>query len=162
MNAKATMPSTGLREISRERAGRPANSGAISGTNGQLMVIAAHRYCLGRQSYIVGACIEWLRAWWSCFDENTKNVIIRDTIGALQDDAAGSDYDAADWKFFAEWAWDQMSATGRSWCESALAYKNKPWPLSVKGEHEQIESGSGDSSPGKGKRRLAPDAKVRA
>ena len=30
-------------------------------TNDQLMAMAAHRYCLGRRSYIVGACIEWIQ-----------------------------------------------------------------------------------------------------
>jgi hypothetical protein len=29
------------------------------------LAVAAHNYCLGRQTYIVGACIEWLLANWS-------------------------------------------------------------------------------------------------
>ena len=32
--------------------------------NDQLMAMAAVRYCLGRSSYIVGACVEWVRENW--------------------------------------------------------------------------------------------------
>lgn len=101
----------------------------LTGTDGQLMVMAAHRYCLGRQSYIVGACIDWLRLWWGEFERNTKNVIIRDTIEALQDKSAGSDYDHKMWKEFTQWAWEQTDESSRLWCKQAVAHRNKPWPL---------------------------------
>lgn len=105
---------------------------ALSSLNGQLMVTAAHRYCLGRQSYIVGSCIDWLRQWWSCFELNTRNVIVRDTVEALQDDMTGSSYDAREWKKFAEWAWEFMDDDAKNWCQQAVAHRNKPWPLSSK------------------------------
>lgn len=102
---------------------------ALEGTNGQLMVMAAHRYCLGRQTYIVGSCIEWLRLWWPKFDRNTRNVIVRDTVEALQDNCAGSECDARDWKAFAEWAWDQMGTEDKVWCKQAVGWRDKEWPL---------------------------------
>lgn len=105
---------------------------AIKGTNGQLMVMAAHRYCLGRQSYIVGSCIEWLRLWWPEFERNTRSVIVRDTVEALQDNCAGSDFDARAWKELAEWAWVQMDDSAQEWCKQAVAHRNKSWPLSPK------------------------------
>ncbi len=101
------------------------------GTNGQLMVMAAHRYCLGRQSYIVGACIEWLKSWWNQFEINTKRVIIRDTVEALQDDFAGSKYDKEEWTNFAEWAYNSLNITDKERCRDAVKHRNKPWPLTT-------------------------------
>ena len=43
--------------------------------NDQLMVIAAFRYCLGRRSYIVHNCAEWLVEYWSEFNDPTKKLI---------------------------------------------------------------------------------------
>lgn len=112
------------------------NTSPIEGTNGQLMVMAAHRYCLGRQSYIVPSCIEWLRLWWPKFESNTRKVMIRDTVEALQDRMAGSEYDSRSWKAFAEWALDQMDDAAETWCKQAVAHRDKPWPLSPKSKHE--------------------------
>lgn len=103
----------------------------LHGTNGQLMVMAAHRYSLGRRSYIVGACIEWLEQWWGEFDENTRRVIMRDTVEALQDDLAGDACDFADWKAFAEriWTRDDFTENSRAWVKNAVAYRKREWPL---------------------------------
>ena len=43
-----------------------------------LMVIAATRYCLGRMSYIVGDCADWLIKIWPLLNEKTKAIIRRD------------------------------------------------------------------------------------
>ena len=59
----------------------------LSGTDGQLMVMAAHRYCLGRHSYIVPSCIEWMEAYWGLFEQNTRHVIVRDTVDHLIESA---------------------------------------------------------------------------
>lgn len=55
----------------------------------QLMVLAAHRYCLGRQSYPVGSCLNWLRETWDQFEANTKFVVLRDTYEGLHHGNAG-------------------------------------------------------------------------
>ncbi len=107
----------------------PDQKSPLNDTNGQLMVLAAHRYCLGRQSYIVGSCIEWLKQWWVQFDRNTRNVIVRDTIGAIQMGETGSTFDNHEWRIFAEWAWRQIDEDDQRDCRQALAYRNKPWPL---------------------------------
>lgn len=96
----------------------------LDGINGQLMVIAAHRYCLGRSSYIVGSCIEWIQRWWPEFDDNTRRVIVRDTTEALQD---GERIPA--WKRLAEWMWRELDDKQRAWVYDALAHRDKPWPL---------------------------------
>lgn len=67
-----------------------------------LMVIAAHRYCLGRQSYIVGCCIEWLGTIWDKLSDGDKYTILRDTYEALMDGYAGGKSDAQAWKGFAD------------------------------------------------------------
>ena len=105
----------------------------LEGTNGQLMAMAAHSYCLGRRTYIVTSCVEWLMEWWGMLADTTRNVIMRDTIIALQDNAAGSSFDRDEWVEFAEWAWDRMNDWDRFWCKSEVAYRGKPWPLK---EHE--------------------------
>lgn len=43
-----------------------------------LMVIAATRYCLGRMSYIVSDCADWLIKIWPRLDKSTKTIIKRD------------------------------------------------------------------------------------
>ena len=76
---------------------------------GDLMVIAAFRYCCGRQTYIVGACVEWLIDIWPMLSENTQAVIKRDLESEFErDDEArargesyrplGADCDRADWE----------------------------------------------------------------
>ena len=100
----------------------------LAGTNGQLMVTAAHRYCLGRRSYIVGACIDWLRAYWADFEPNTRNVIVRDTLEALADDLAGDACDKAGWEGFAAWAWSNLDPEGRAWVRDALSHRREKLP----------------------------------
>ena len=54
-----------------------------------LMVTAAFRYCCGRQTYIVGACADWLIENWAKFPKNVRDVIQRDLEETFtQDDEA--------------------------------------------------------------------------
>lgn len=74
-----------------------------------LMVIAAHRYCLGRMTYIVGDCVDWLLSIWGELDDNTRAIIQRDTEEAFKRDdedradgkdhmALGHDCDRREWE----------------------------------------------------------------
>lgn len=74
-----------------------------------LMVVAAVRYCLGRQTYIVGVCCNWLIDIWPLLSEKDRHVIQRDIEAEFErDDAArergeqyralGADCDRADWE----------------------------------------------------------------
>ena len=74
-----------------------------------LMVTAAVRYCLGRSSYIVGDCVDWLLANWERFEPGCRLVILRDISEAIQrDDEArergdehkplGMDMDRREWE----------------------------------------------------------------
>lgn len=44
----------------------------------ETMVISAFRYCVGRQTYVVQACADWLIDIWPMLGANTKAVIQRD------------------------------------------------------------------------------------
>lgn len=72
-------------------------------TNDQLMVMAAHRYSLGRRSYIVGSCIEFLDQVWGQLTVNTQEVILRDTLEALKHSDRGDAGGAMDVR-----AWQQF------------------------------------------------------
>jgi hypothetical protein len=100
--------------------------------NDQMMALAAHRYCLGRRSYIVGACLEWLHATWEQFDRNTRRIMVRDTIEALMDELAGSPSDATGWRNFAGFGFSRLSEDDKEWVRYAVAWKQKPWPLGGK------------------------------
>ncbi len=66
-----------------------------------LMVIAAFRYCCGRQTYIVSECVDWLIKNWSTFSERARIVIKRDLETEFEADdrarASGSDYKPLGW-----------------------------------------------------------------
>jgi hypothetical protein len=92
--------------------------------NDQLMCMAAHRHCLGRASYVVSSCLEWLRDNWDQFNLNTQNVILRDTAMAIYDDMAGMDMDKNGWIHFLRWAWPKITDDQRNWIRRAVDYKD--------------------------------------
>lgn len=74
-----------------------------------LMVIAAVRYCLGRSTYIVGDCADWMLRNWSAWPENVRSVLERDIEAEFRrDDEArargddhkplGMDMDRREWE----------------------------------------------------------------
>lgn len=100
----------------------------LKGTDGQLMVTAAHRYCLGRRSYIVGAALDWLHKWWGSFERNTQRVILRDTIQAIQENMAGDGIDVRGWTQFAADKFELLVEEDKQWVRSAVR-QDKIWPL---------------------------------
>lgn len=66
-----------------------------------LMVLSAFRYCLGRQTYIVGVCADWIVDMWHSFPESQKAFIKRELEeGFEQDDkdrAEGDQFNALGW-----------------------------------------------------------------
>lgn len=68
-----------------------------------MMVIAAVRYCLGRQTYIVSDCADWLIANWERFAPGTRKLIQRDEDDRLFSIGyhyrpLGMDCDGAEWE----------------------------------------------------------------
>lgn len=66
-----------------------------------LMPIAAVRYCLGRSSYIVGDCVDWLLKVWPDLTDSTRNIIKRDIEEAFaaddKDRETGGSYKRLGW-----------------------------------------------------------------
>jgi hypothetical protein len=93
------------------------------GTNDQLMALAALRYCLGRRSYIVSACHEWLREVWPQLTANSQNVILRDIVESLSDDLAGDQLDRVGWTHAARWMWESMPSAQRTWVQGAVGWR---------------------------------------
>ena len=74
----------------------------------QLMVIAAVRYCLGRRSYIVSDCADWLLQVWPALDASAQLIVRRDIEECFERDeedrangrafpALGMDMDRIQW-----------------------------------------------------------------
>ena len=53
------------------------------------ILVCAVRYCIGRQSYIVGSCDRWLRDRWPRLSAGTRDTIIKDIGAALDRDRLG-------------------------------------------------------------------------
>lgn len=67
-----------------------------------LMIIAAFRYCLGRQTYIVRDCTDWVARYWNEMPKQARTIIARDLDEAFADDdrdrANGSAYKRLGWE----------------------------------------------------------------
>lgn len=66
-----------------------------------LMALAAVRYCLGRSSYIVGDCVDWLHYQWPNLSGSIKRTIARDV-----DEAIARDDDARECGKYRPLGWD--------------------------------------------------------
>lgn len=65
----------------------------------QVMITCAHRYALGRKTYVVSSFIDWATKYHQYLENNTVYVIVRDTIEAVNDDNAGHQtIDMPEWK----------------------------------------------------------------
>lgn len=106
-----------------------SNAAPIEGKRGQLMLMAAFRYCLGRRTYIVDDCIKWLTRWWGHITDHDRVLIVKDIVSTLMDDEAGDGCDAVQWRMFAMWALARMSFEEQDDIRRALAWKHAEWPL---------------------------------
>ncbi len=107
-----------------------------SDMNDQLMAMAAFRYCLGRRSYIVSCCQEWLLQHWSQLDENSRHVILRDICEALADGNAGMKMDERSWRITLRNLAQQESDEFLGRVNAVLIWKN----TTVEAEVEKIGS----------------------
>jgi hypothetical protein len=102
----------------------------LQNTNDHLMVMAAARYCIGRRTYIVSACIEFLtQVWKEELNKEDRAVILRDIIEYLQDYGEADGYDAEGWRFFAQSKFDVLTEEEKETFRKNNAYRNKPFPL---------------------------------
>jgi hypothetical protein len=107
----------------------PASAGSPSiwaELDTQLMVMAAHSYCLGRQTYMPHACMEWLWKHRGLLERNTMFNIVRDTSKALRDGRAGSETaDVPAWRSFAAKMFRELRAEDKRLVREQV----QPWPL---------------------------------
>jgi len=81
----------------------------------QLMVTAAHRYCLHRKTYITHAGHKWLEENRANFNRQTIFMIVRDTIRAIMGGNAGSEtIDAPGWRRLALLLFSEMREDDRA------------------------------------------------
>ena len=81
---------------------------------GGLMITAAIRYCVGRRTYIVGECVDWIIANWSDWPGDVKNVIQRDLEQEFERAAQKSD-----WKLLGD------DCDKREWEKVRALWRNK-------------------------------------
>lgn len=63
-----------------------------------LITLAAYRYALGRESYIVGDIVDWIIEHWHEMDQKTLHIILDETEQALHLGSCGSDCDVQEWE----------------------------------------------------------------
>lgn len=100
----------------------------LTDLNGQLVIMGAHRYALGRRTYIVGSIIEWLKENWKYVNEHSRFVILRDTARELMIGDAGDDMDIKCWTEFLKWGMRDIPELERD-VRCAVSYIGKPFPL---------------------------------
>lgn len=103
--------------------------GDFHGDNAQLMAMAAHRYCLGRMSYIPTCCAEWLTARRKWLDDNTRRNIVRDTVSAIVHRPFGPLAYAREWQDVAQLLYGEMGEKDRAWVRDAVRHHGQPFPL---------------------------------
>lgn len=62
-----------------------------------IMVTAAHRYCLGRRTYIVSTCVKWLLKNWEKIEPHTRKMIREETQECIDQQLAGDACDIEEW-----------------------------------------------------------------
>ncbi len=62
------------------------------------MIISAFRYSLGRRTYVVSECVDWLTENWQWVNESTKKIILREIKEAIDSNLCGDPCDCSDWR----------------------------------------------------------------
>jgi hypothetical protein len=95
----------------------------IENLNDEIMVTCALRYCLGRKSYVVGSCIEFIKQVWDQLPKSSQGVITRDILEAFVDGNVGSDYDSDAWRSLVRWCFNELNQETKDWLFKSLAYR---------------------------------------
>ena len=94
-----------------------------------LMATAAFRYCLGRQTYIVGACADWIVQNWERFPEGPRAIIRRD----LEEEFKRDDQARAHGETYKPLGWD---CDRRDWERVRALWETQTAPaVGLKGEN---------------------------
>lgn len=96
-----------------------------------LMVMAAHRYSMGRHSYIVHTAISYLKKVWDELDPGTQDIILRDTVEYLMEYKPTESY-YNDWHIFAQEKFVTIGADRQLFIDRQTSWRDKPFPLKLK------------------------------
>ena len=94
---------------------------------GQFAVVATFRYCLGRQTYIVQECADWLLLCWPVIEQPVRDLIRRELDRAFElDDVAR----AGDTQGYKPLGWDcdrqQWERVRSLWTNASLSGGRRP------------------------------------
>lgn len=64
----------------------------------ELMVLCAFRYCLGRMTYAVSTCVDWLLRNWGGFSKHTQERIVKEINEAFDKNNYGMEMDKEQWQ----------------------------------------------------------------
>jgi hypothetical protein len=95
----------------------------LENLNDEIMVTCALRYCLGRQSYVVGSCIDFIKQVWDQLPKSSQGVIVRDILEAFDEGNVGMDMDASGWRDLVRWCFNNLDKETEIWLFKALSYR---------------------------------------
>lgn len=102
----------------------------LSTTNGQIIIGSAHRYALGRKTYVTESTIEWLKENWDFVEDNIRFVILKDTAHAIMEKNAGMTMDEELWLGFLRWGIKESGGIELEYdLRKSLLYVRADWPL---------------------------------
>jgi uncharacterized NAD(P)/FAD-binding protein YdhS len=103
----------------------------IESTNDHLMVMAAVRYCLGRKSYIVSSCTDFLNEHWDKeLQISDKRIILRDIAEYLQDwEKEVDSYGYIHWKHFGQDKYVSLPEVDQEFIREQLSHRKQLFPF---------------------------------
>lgn len=75
-------------------------SGYFENQDTEIMVLSGLRYCLARSSYVTGACLDYLKAYWAFMPLDLQGSVIREITGYLRTDGIKDKHDREAWEAF--------------------------------------------------------------
>ena len=109
---------------------------ALSSVNGQIMIMGAHRYALGKRTYVVSSTIEWLKENWDIVSDNSRFTILRDTAQFILDNSGSEHSYVKPWRTFLSWGVKQEDVGFERKIQQAVRYNQETqiFPLDECGE----------------------------
>jgi hypothetical protein len=95
----------------------------LENLNDEIMVTCALRYCLGRQSYVVSSCTEFIKQVWDQLPKSSQGVIVRDILEAFDEGKVGMNMDADVWRSLVRWCFNNLDNEIQDWLFRALAHR---------------------------------------
>lgn len=89
----------------------------------EIMVVCAMRYCLGRETYVVSSCCDFIKRVWPQIKDGQRGVIVRDILEAFEEGNVGANCDADCWRELVRWCYSKFDERMKNWLHQALAHR---------------------------------------